>query len=475
MDQDMDQYMGQELDQAAGQATDQATDQAAAGLNEKYLKMTTGSVEKLVCQLAVPTITIMMVSAMYNMADTYFVGSLGTSATAAVGVTFSLMTILQAIGFFFGNGAGNYIARALGAQKRGDAAKMATTGFVSAFLIGCVLAAAGLLALSPLARLLGATDTILPYAREYLFFILLGAPFIVSSFTLNNLLRFQGNSFFGMIGMVSGAVLNIALDPLFIFVFHWGVAGAASATMISQVVSFICLLLGSGKGGSIRISLRDFLPRPDMYKNIAQGGMPSLLRQTLLSLATVLLNRAAGGYSDAVIAAIAIVNRIVMISGAAMLGFGQGFQPVCGFNYGAKQYDRVKRAFRFCVMVSTVFLAVLAVICFIFAPDIIGWFRKDDLEVISVGAFTLRAQCLALPLAGWIISNNMFLQTIGKVVPASVLALSRQGLFLIPLLFGLESAMGLTGIQICVPIADVCTFLLATPLGITALRQMRTG
>jgi putative MATE family efflux protein len=447
--------------------------QAAEQLNEKYLKMTTQPVEKLVCQLAVPTITIMLVSAMYNMADTYFVGYLGTSATAAVGVTFSLMNILQAIGFFFGNGAGNYIARALGAQKRENAAKMAATGFFSAFSIGCALALAGIISLSPLARLLGATETILPYARQYMLYILLGAPFIISSFTLNNLLRFQGNSFFGMIGMVSGAALNIALDPLFIFVFRLGVTGAALATMISQVVSFICLLLGCGKGGSIRISPGNFTLRLKMYQHIAKGGIPSLLRQTLLSLATVLLNRAAGGYSDAVIAAIAIVNRIVMISGAAMLGLGQGFQPVCGFNYGAKRYDRVKRAFWFCVIASTALLTVLAALCFAFSPEIIGWFRKDDWAVIGVGAFSLRSQCLALPLSGWIILNNMLLQTTGKVIPASLLAFSRQGVFLIPLLFLLEPALGVTGIQICSPIADACTFLLALPLGIAALRQMR--
>jgi putative MATE family efflux protein len=440
--------------------------------DKKFEMMTTAPVERLVVKQAIPSIIIMMVSAMYNMADTYFVSSLGTSAVAAVGVSFSLMNIIQAVGFFFGHGSGNFISRALGAQNAAEAEKMAATGFFSAFILGAAIAISGTVFLSPLARLLGSTGTILPYAHDYLRFILIGAPFMVSSFMLNNLLRYQGSASFGMIGMVSGAVINIGLDPLFIFVFHLGVKGAALATMISQTASCVLLFfVGCTRGGNVRISPRNFSPSPQKYKEMFRGGSPSLLRQAVASLAVVLLNHAAGAYGDAVIAAISIVNRIFLLSGSVVIGFGQGFQPVCGFNYGAKRYDRVKKAFWFCLRISTVLLIIIAVACFILAPDIIAFFRKDDPQVISVGTLALRAQCFSFPLLGWILLVSFMLQTMGKGVSASVLAFSRQGLFLIPLLFLLVPPFGVLGIQLCTPIADFFTFLLSLPLGIHTLRK----
>jgi putative MATE family efflux protein len=440
--------------------------------DKKFEMMTSAPVERLVVKQAAPAIVIMLVSAVYNMTDTYFVSSLGTSAIAAVGVSFSLMNIIQAVGFFFGHGSGNFISRALGAQNAGDAEKMAATGFFSVFIVGAAIAVSGTVFLSPLARMLGSTDTILPYALDYLRFILIGAPFMVSSLMLNNLLRYQGSAFFGMIGMVSGAVINIGLDPLFIFVFHLGVKGAALATMISQTASCVLLFVVScAGGGNVRIFPRNFSPSPTKYKEILRGGSPSLLRQAVASLAAVLLNHAAGAYGDAIIAAVSIVNRVVLVLGAAVLGFGQGFQPVCGFNYGAKRYDRVKKAFWFCLRLSTVLLVIMAAACFIFAPDIIAIFRKDDPQVISVGTLALRAQCFSLPLFGWIFLVNFMLQTMGKGVSASVLAFSRQGLFLIPLLFLVVPAIGVLGIQICTPIADFFTFILSLPIGIRTLHK----
>jgi putative MATE family efflux protein len=383
------------------------------------------------------------------------------------------MAIIQAVGFFFGHGAGNFISRALGAQNTSDAEKMAATGFFSAFVAGIVIAVAGLLFLSPLARLLGATDTIMPYARDYLRFILLGAPFMVSSLMLNNLLRFQGSAFFAMLGMVSGAVLNIGLAPLFIFVFDMGITGASLATMISQAVSCVLLFVigATGRTYDVRILSRNFSLDIRHYKEMVRGGLPSLLRQGLISLSTILINHVAGGFGDAVIAAIAIVNRVVLMANAALIGLGQGFQPVCGFNYGAKRYDRVKKGFWFCLRLSTAILIVLGAFCFVYAPDVIAYFRHDDAEVIAVGTLALRLQCLTFPLAAWIILNNMMLQTMGKAFPASILAFSRQGLFLIPLLFGLVPFFGVLGIQMCIPIADLCTFVLALFLGIRVLRK----
>jgi putative MATE family efflux protein len=445
---------------------------AANPADEKYRLMTTAPVEGLVVRLAVPSIVIMMVSAMYNMADTYFVSSLGTSAIAGVGVSFPLMAVIQAAGFFFGHGSGNFISRALGARKGADAEKMAATGFFSAFIVGAVIAVFGTVFLTSLARLLGSTATVLPYARDYLRFILLGAPFMVASFMQNNLLRYQGSSFYGMIGMVCGAVINVGLDPLFIFGLGLGVKGAALATMLSQMVSCVLLfVVGSTRQGNVRILPRNFSPSIAKYQEILRGGSPSLLRQCVAGLAVILLNRAAGAYSDAVIAAISIVNRVCLMTGSAIIGFGQGFQPVCGFNYGAKCYDRVKKAFWFCLRLSTVLLVILAVTCFLFAPDIIAIFRKDDAEVIRVGTLALRAQCFSFPFLGWLLLVGFMLQTMGKGIPASILAFSRQGLFLIPFVFILVPALGVLGIQICTPIADFCAFLLALPFGIKTLRK----
>lgn len=440
--------------------------------NNKFLRMTTQPVERLIVSLAIPTILIMLVSAMYNMADTYFVGQLGNAATGAVGVSFSLMAIIQATGFFFGQGAGNYISRALGAQKRDDAEKMAATGFFLAFFFGCVISAVGLLNLERLALFLGATDTILEYACDYLRFILLGTPFMVSSIMLNNLLRFQGSAIFSMIGMVTGAALNIILDPIFIQVLGLEVRGAALATMISQIVSFIVLFIGTTRGDNVHLHIRNFSPTPEHLKQIATGGLPSLLRQALMSVATIFLNRAAraaGG--DAVIAAISVVNRIVMLTNSVMLGLGQGFQPVCGFNYGAGLYNRVKRGMRFCITVSAALLIICSTLCVIFAPQIITFFR-DDPEVLRLGTFGLRIQALTMPLMSWIVLNTSMLQTTGQALPASILSLARQGFFQIPLLLILAPLLGVRGIQITSPIADVCTFALTIPFSIAALRRM---
>jgi putative MATE family efflux protein len=409
---------------------------------------------------------------MYNAVDTWFVGFLGTTETAAVGVSFSVMNMIQAAGFLFGHGAGNYISRALGARSGKDAEKMAAVGFFSAFCTGGLMAALGLAFLSPLASALGATETILPHALSYLRFILLGAPFMVSALTLNNLLRFQGSAFLGMIGMTCGAALNVLLDPLFIFTFHMGVPGAALATMISQTVSCVLLfIINRGGKQNVPILPRNFSPGRAAYMNILRGGSPSLLRQSVMSLAAVFLNRAAGPYGDEVIAAVSIVNRVVMISGSAIIGLGQGFQPVCGFNYGARLYGRVKRAFRFCVAISSVVLAVLSVLAFIFAPDIVAVFRKGDAMVIGIGARALRFQSLTLPLSGWIVLSNMMLQTMGKALPANILALARQGFFLIPLLFILTPLFNVTGILLSTPLADLFTFVLALPLGLKTLKK----
>ncbi|MCL1874611.1 MAG: MATE family efflux transporter, partial [Clostridiales bacterium] len=415
--------------------------------NEKFIKMTTAPVEKLVFSLALPSIAIMTITALYNMADTYFVSFLGTSQIAAVGIAFPLMAIVQAMGFFFGQGSGNYMARALGAQDTGNASRMAATGLISGFIFMAFLALIGLIVLNPLVSGLGATETIRPHAIEYIIFILIASPWMVAAMVLNQQLRFQGSAAIAMVGMLSGAILNIFLDPLFIFVFRMGVKGAAIATMISQALSFFLLLFyGCTRKGNIPIRLSHFSPSVKRYVEMFRGGVPALLRQGLASVATIIINRFAGAYGDAAIAAISIVNRICMFAFSVVLGFGQGFQPVCGFNYGAKLYSRVKKAFWFCVRICFAGLLLLALVMAVFAPNIIALFRKDDLDVITIGARGLRLNCISLPLMAIVVMVNMMTQTMGKALEASIVAFSRQGLFLIPCLFIMGPLLGLWGI-----------------------------
>ena len=440
---------------------------------EKYIYMTTTPTPRLIGELAVPTIISMLVTSFYNMADTFFVGRLNTQSTAAVGVVFSVMAIIQALGFFFGHGSGNYISRRLGAKEFDEAAAMAANGFFLAFLCGLAVMAGGLFFLKPLAVALGSTPTILPYTEAYLRIILLGAPFMTSSLVLNNQLRFQGSAAYAMVGIVTGAVINIILDPILIFGLRMGVAGAAAATVISQFSSFLLLLFQSRRGGNIRIRFRNFQPGFHCMKEICRGGLPSLCRQGLGSVAGILLNHSAGGYGDAAIAGMSIVSRVSMFASSALIGFGQGFQPVCGFNYGAKLYHRVREGFSFCVKYATVFLIGVAGAAAVFAPQIISLFRKDDAQVIAIGARALRLQCLAFPLTGWIVMSNMMLQSIGKALKASILAAARQGLFFIPLILILPRLFGLFGVEMCQTISDICSFILAVPVCCSVLNEMK--
>ena len=439
---------------------------------QKFHQMTETPVSALICRLALPCIVSMLVTAFYNMADTFFVGMLkSNSATGAVGVVFSLMAIIQAVGFFFGHGSGNFISRELGRQNFEEASNMAATGFFSAMAAGALICVLGQLFLEPLATLLGSTPTILPYTKAYLRVILFGAPWMTSSLVLNNQLRFQGSAAYAMVGIASGAVLNIALDPLLIFTFHLGVAGAAWATIISQFISFCLLLVGCSRGGNLHIHISRVQRKWSYYEMIVRGGLPSLARQGLASVATICLNRAAGPYGDAAIAAMGVVQRIMMFGGSAMIGFGQGFQPVCGFNYGAKLYQRVKEGFWFCVKSSTVFLLAVSTLGFLFAPQLIALFR-DDPEVIACGAAALRFQCVTFFTTGWTVMSNMMLQTIGKTGPATFMAMARQGIFFIPLVYLLAHCLGLVGVQMTQSVSDCLAFLCAIPLSIKALREM---
>lgn len=440
---------------------------------ERFEYMTTTPVPRLIGELAVPTIISMLVTSFYNMADTFFVGKINTQSTAAVGVVFSIMAIIQALGFFFGHGSGNYISRRLGAKDFEEAAVMAANGFYLAFICGLLVMAGGFIFLKPLAVALGSTPTILPYTVSYMGIILIGAPFMTSSLVLNNQLRFQGSAAYAMVGIVTGAVINIILDPILIFVFDMGIAGAALATVISQFCSFLLLWFQSRKGGNIKIRFKNFKINLHYLQEICRGGFPSLCRQGLASVASIFLNHSAGNYGDAAIAGMSIVSRVSMFAGSALIGFGQGFQPVCGFNYGAKLYHRVREGFWFCVKYAFVFLIFVAALGAAFAPHIIGLFRKEDAEVIKIGAEALRLQCIVFPLNAWIIMANMMLQSIGKALKASIVAAARQGLFFIPLILLLPNMYGLFGVELCQTISDILSFALAVPLCVSVLNEMK--
>jgi putative MATE family efflux protein len=440
--------------------------------NEKFIQMTTQPIQGLIIKMAIPAILIMMISSAYNLADTYFVSSISLSATAAVGVVYPIMAIIQAIGFFFGQGSGNNISRALGAKDHKQASELAATAFFSSFFIGIILSVLGIFFIEPMCRFLGATDTMLEYTEGYLFYILLGIPFISTSFMLNNLLRFQGSTFYGMIGMVSGAIINIILDPIFIFGLNLGVRGASLATMLSQVVGFSVLLFCCTKKDNIRIKFSDFKPSLPLYAAIVKGGTPSLLRQVFASMSTLILNLAARQYGDITIASFTIANRVIMFITFTVMGFGQGFQPVCGFNYGAKRFDRVHQGFWFCIKVTSTMLLLCSILTFFFSKGVIALFRDDDVQVLELGSRILRSLLIVTPLGGWIVMCNMFFQTIGKSLPASFLALARQGLILIPIILIVNPLFGMDGLILATPISEALTFLISLPMCISILRNM---
>ncbi|MBE6924587.1 MAG: MATE family efflux transporter [Ruminococcaceae bacterium] len=440
---------------------------------QKFKQMTEPPVHKLICKLAIPCIISMLVTSFYNMADTYFVGMMdSTAATGAVGVVFAMMAIIQAVGFFFGHGSGNYISRMLGKQNHQEASVMASTGFFSALATGVLICVVGEFFLEPLAFLLGATNAMLKDTKAYLGVILLGAPWMTASLVLNNQLRYQGSAMYAMVGIVAGAVINIGLDPLLILYFDMGVAGAGWATIISQFISFCILLIGCSKGGNLRLQFGAIRLKWIYFKNIIQGGLPSLARQSLASVAAMCLNHVAGDLGDAaVIAAMTVVQRIMMFGASTMIGFGQGFQPVCGFNYGAGLYDRVKKGFWFCVKTSLGVLVGVSVLMFIFAPEMVKWFR-DDPAVYTCGAAALRFQCISFPAQSWIVMSNMMEQSIGRTAPATFLSAARQGIFFIPSVFILSSCFGLLGIQMAQAAADLLTLVCAIPIHLHVMKTM---
>ncbi len=432
-------------------------------------------ISRLIPKLAVPTIVSMLVSSFYNMADTFYVSMLpGDAAAGAVGINMSLSSIIQMFGMALGQGANSYIARLLGAKREDEASQTLTVSFISAFIVGAVMMVICLIFLDPLMRLLGAKDpAVLKYARDYASYILYASPFMCSQFVLNQCLRAEGSATYSMIGIVAGAVLNCALDPLFIFTFKMEVAGAALATAISQLVSFFILLAPYvGKHSVLRIRVKLFRFTKAIVSEVSKMGFPSMMRMGLMSLATIVTNTIAQGFSVEALAAISVVNRIMMFVSSAILGYGQGYQPVVGYNYGAKRYDRVSQAFRFAAVTGLIAISAFALVIGVFSKNIMGAF-SDTPYTIDIGTLSIRLQCLVMPFHAWCIVVNMTYAGLGRAKGAALLSIARQGLFFIPIVVLLSYFFNETGLASAQAAADFFTFIIAVPFAVIVMRDMR--
>ena len=441
-------------------------------MSDKYTFLTQAPVHRVIGAMAIPTIISMLLTSMYNLVDTFFVGKINTQSTAAVGIVFSVMFFIQAFSFFFGNGSGNYISRQLGAQNTKDAEVMASTGLFYTLVFSLIVMLLGWFFLEPISILLGSTPTILPYTRQYLGISLLGTPFIMGTFCINNQMRFQGFTKYSVYGAISGSIINCLLDPVFIFGFSMGVSGAAVASVIGQISGFVIMLIMSQKEGVIHYTHRRISFEGRFVKEIIAGGTPSISRQGLASVSTIALNSVAGNYGDAAIAAMSIVTRISMFIFSVIVGLGQGFQPMCGFCYGAKLYDRVKEGFWFSTKIGTFFLLFWSVVLIIFSGEVVSLFR-DDPEVIAIGIPALRYQMIIFPACSFMMMANMMMQTCRKTIRANILAASRQGLFFIPLIFVLPYFYGLFGVEICQAVSDIISLIVTIPIVWSAFKEMR--
>ena len=417
----------------------------------------------LLVKTSIPTIIGMLVMVIYNLTDTFFVGILNNkSMTAAIGIVFSFMSFIQAIGFWFGYGSGNIMSKKIGENEEKEAEIISSIGILFAIVIGILIAILSWFFVLPLSKFIGgsASENLLNFTVEYLKVIIISIPFGLYSITLYNQLRLCGNVKDGMIGLLIGMAVNIVLDPVLMFVFKFGFIGAGYATLIGQITGCIVLTNLSGKNGNIAVNLKKVRINKDRVYHILAGGMPNFSRQSITGIALILLNVVAAKYGDGVIAALTISSRIAALAYMIMIGWGQGFQPICAMNYGAKQYDRVKKAFKFAVIGGTLFLIMAAILLYVFSELFIKTMSNDN-EVILVGSEILRMQCITLPLLGYFAISSMLMQNIGQYFWASIISISRQGIFYIPLLYILSNIFGQFGIYLLQPVADVLSFGLA--------------
>ncbi|MBQ6380056.1 MAG: MATE family efflux transporter [Clostridia bacterium] len=445
-----------------------------ASAEAQYKKMTETPVKKLIATLALPTVISMLITMIYNAADTFFVSKISVPASGATGIVFSLMALLQAFGFMYGHGAGSNISRRLGAKEIESARTYCTTAFFLALVTALLIMAGGLLFLTPLMRALGSTPTILPYAKSYALWILIAAPAMATSCVMNNIMRYEGMAKLAVIGLATGGILNIFLDPLLIFVCKLGIHGAGIATAFSQYLSMgILLYFFLKKKTQSRIALRYFSFRPRISWDIISVGAPSFARQGLNSVSTMLLNVQAEPYGDECIAAISIVAKLFMFIFSVCIGIGQGFQPVCSFNYGAKKYDRVREAIRFLWLFSGVVLIAISAAMFAVAPQVVALFRGET-RIVEIGSAALRYLCVAMCFMPTVTCANMTFQSVGLSGKAFFLACAQNGLYFIPLVLVLPRLCGITGIEIAQPLAYILAAVTALPLLLSFYRKLNT-
>lgn len=434
-----------------------------------YKKMTETPVAKLILQLGIPTTISMLITSIYNMADTYFVGTLGESAQAATGVLFTLQAIIQGIAFMLGQDSGTYVSKFLADKNTEEATKYISTSFFTGGLVGIIIMSIVLTFLEPLVLFLGSTQTILPHAVDYGFWVLLAAPFIICSMILNNGLRFEGRAFYSMFGLTAGGILNILGDYLLVIKCNMGVYGAGLATAVSQMVSFVILLMMYYKMAQSKIRITTVSRKPTTILSICRVGFPSLIRQSLTSVTTGILNNLTKPFGDAAIAAMSVVSRYSMFLMCVGLGMGQGFQPVAAFNYSAKKYDRVKKGLIFLICFGLIFVGSLSIVSIIAAEQVISIFQKRE-AVIEVGKVALRFAAFGMMFMPFSVPVNMLYQSIQKPTIASVLSLIRSGAITIPLLVVCVPLFGLIGVQIAQPTADIIAGVISIPFIIKYLK-----
>ncbi len=439
---------------------------------ERFKRMRYEKIPKLIISLGIPTTISMLITNIYNMADTYFVSQISLSASGATGIVFAVMAILQAFGFMCGHGSGSNISRSLGRKDEENASRFASSGLFLSFCISLVLMIAGLVFLEPLMRLLGSTDTILVEAMNYGRFIFLAAPAMVMSCVCNNILRYEGRAVYAMVGLTFGGILNMMLDPILIFVFHLGISGAGIATMVAQYLSLFILLIPFFRNRTAsRLRLSYISRNVDTFINIIVTGSPSLARQGLNSISTAMLNMMAKPLGDAAIAAMSVVGRVSNMLFSLSLGIAQGFQPVSSFNYGAGDYKRVKESTVFTIGFGTALIAVLCTLAFINAPLIISLFRSEEL-VIEIGSAALRLMCFGLLLLPTVSVTNMLFQGIGESKKALFVACLQSGAFFIPLVVILTRAFGVNGLICATPLSYLLAFSVALPMVVKFMRNL---
>jgi putative MATE family efflux protein len=439
-------------------------DKETAQLQRKQM-MLNEPIHRIIPKMAIPTIIAFLINSIYSLADTYFVSSLGTNATAAVSVNASLDQLIMMTGSLLAVGANSYIARLLGQNNDKKASQVLSTAFFLAAGLGLTLTIVGNLFMVPMVRLLGATPTCEQYSIDYATYVLFAAPFMASNFVMNQCLRSEGSATLSMVGMGFGGILNCVLDPIFIFGLDMGVAGASLATAISKVVSFAILIFPYiTRRSLLHLSIRNFKPERTTMVEIISVGSSSMFRSGLAVVAAIMLNKLAGNISDSVLAGIGVCTKIMMFPFSIILGFGTGFQPVAGFNWGAKRYDRVRDSYKFCSKVAMIGSILMAAIVLFFAEGIIVLFAGTDPEMQKIGAFAMRTQAIALPIHAWVAIVNMLCSGLGDAKGALILSTSRQGSCFIPILYPMAILLGAWGVASVQAVADVLTLVLAIPI-----------